>query len=278
MKAKSGKFNIVATSEKLQKVIASSGKCSRREAERWIALGRVRVNGKRANIGLRVIPEDRIEVDGELLKRSQRAFPRVLLMNKDTGVEVSQNPSTEAKSAFADLPGLREGRWMNVGRLDINTSGLLLFTNDGELAFKLSHPSSALDREYAVRVRGELDLDQIETLKSGVEINGAIQRFTDIRYFDGSGTNHWYHVVLMEGRNKEVRNLFASQQLLVSRLKRVRFGPVFLPSWVQRGKILELDQRDVKTLCSSLGYRTTKPVSTERRAKDYRTVLMRQPI
>ena len=245
---------------KLQKALADSGLGSRREMERWIASGRVTVNNVRAVLSERVTPHDRIEVDGRPLDRYNQASRRVLAMNKQEGLHVTTKPPHGARSVFDQLPSITAGRWISVGRLDVNSSGLLLFTNDGELAHRLMHPSSNIDREYAVRVTGVLEQEQIEQLLAGIRIDGSVQRFSDVRYFDGRGTNHWYHVVLTEGRNREVRRLFAAQGLMVSRLKRVRFGPIALHSWVRSGKCVELVPGDVAALYRSAGieYRPEK--------------------
>ena len=238
---------------KLQKVLAASGLGSRRVMESWIKEGRVTVNGDTANLGIRVTQGDRISVQGKPFSWPMKNTPRVYLMNKLSGWEVSQNPSTNAPSVFKFLPTIAIGRWLNVGRLDINTSGLILFTNDGDLANRLMHPSTGLDREYAVRVKAELSDEAMEQLRQGVMIDGKRQSFSDIRYYDGRAANHWYHVVLMEGRNREVKRLFESQGVLVSRLKRVRYGPVILPSWLKRGKSFELSTSDVRALCGLVG-------------------------
>ena len=238
---------------KLQKVLADSGLGSRREMERWISSGRVTVNSVEAVLSERVTPQDRIEVDGRPLDRGSKRSQRVLAMNKPEGYHVTTRPPSGARSVFETLPSISAGRWISVGRLDVNSSGLLLFTNDGELAHRLMHPSSNVDREYAVRVNGILEKEQVEQLLSGMQIDGSLQRFSDVRYFDGRRTNHWYHVVLTEGKNREVRRLFGAQGLMVSRLKRVRFGPVALQSWVRIGKSVELIPGDVSGLCNLVG-------------------------
>jgi 23S rRNA pseudouridine2605 synthase len=156
---------------------------------------------------------------------------------------------------FDHLPKTKNERWINVGRLDINTSGLLLFTTDGEMANKLMHPSSEIDREYAVRVRGDVDEEMIKRLKEGVMLEDGIARFTDVRFFDGDGQNKWYHVVVMEGRNREVRRLWESQGITVSRLKRVRYGCIFLPGNVPVGTWVEMGQKDVNELYDLVGVR-----------------------
>ena len=248
--------------EKLQKVLARSGYGSRREMERWVDEGRVSVNGTRAKLGDRVGRNDKIEVDGHAAKivtenESQR---RVLIYNKPIG-EVSTRHDPEGRSTVYDhLPPLKQGRWIAIGRLDINTSGLLIFTTDGQLANLMMHPSANIDREYAVRVLGNVTEVMIKTLKEGVLLEDGMARFTDVQYFDGEGANKWFHCVVMEGRNREVRRLWESQGVQVSRLKRVRYGSIFLPSDVKAGTWKELTHKEIKVLSNMLGLEQKKPV------------------
>lgn len=239
--------------EKLQKVLARAGVASRRESERWIAAGRIRVNGKVATIGDRVTVNDRIDVDGKRirLKPTEQMQTRVLAYHKPVGEICSRRDPEGRRSVFDSLPNVKGERWIAIGRLDYNTSGLLLFTNDGELANKLMHPSSQIDREYLVRVMGEVDEAMMQRLVKGVELEDGFASFTDIQHdtrAEESAINQWYSVCLMEGRNREVRRLWESQGVTVSRLKRVRFGPVFLPAKIRQGKFLELADRDVNNL------------------------------
>ena len=250
-------------SEKLQKVLADQGLGSRREMERWITAGRIAVNDHVATIGDRVEGTDRIAVDGRPLARGRPRRSRVLVANKRAGVIVSRQDPGSRPTVFDQLPPLGNGRWITVGRLDIQTTGLLLLTNDGALAHKLAHPSTGIDREYAVRVKGRLDDAALAALRTGVPVDGRRESFSDIRYYAGRGDNHWYHVVLMEGRNREVRQLFASQGAAVTRLKRVRYGPVILPPWLPRGAWEEMGSRDLAKLRSILGLRVR-----ERRERD----------
>lgn len=238
--------------EKLHKVLADRGFGSRREMERWIAAGRVRVNDRVAQLGRRVSPADDIAVDGRKLARARTQDCRVLVANKKAGVVVSRRDATRP-SIFDDLPKLHHARWVSVGRLDVQTTGLILFSNDGEMANALMHPSAGIDREYAVRVDAKLDSPALRRLREGILLDGRSESFSDIRYYDGKGGNHWYHVVLMEGRNREVRRLFASVGANVTRLKRVRYGPVVLPPWLPRGAHEEMRTRDVRTLRRILG-------------------------
>ncbi|MGL4315392.1 MAG: 23S rRNA pseudouridine(2605) synthase RluB [Pseudomonas sp.] len=247
--------------EKLQKVLARMGRGSRRDIEQWISQGRVKVNGAVATLGARVDMHDAISVDGQLLKREEMAeiVRRVLIYNKPEGEICTRDDPEGRPTIFDRLPRPKEGRWINIGRLDINTTGLLLFTTDGELANRLMHPSYEMDREYAVRVRGEVTDEMIEQLKAGVMLEDGPAKFTDIKEAPrGDGFNHWYHCVVMEGRNREVRRLWESQGLVVSRLKRVRFGPVFMTSDLPMGRWREMGQREVDILSEEVGL---KPVA-----------------
>ncbi len=236
-------------SEKLQKVLARAGLGSRRQLEEWIRAGRVRVNGRVAAVGDRVEPKDRIAVDGKKFRRRGKRPPcRVLLYNKPDNEVCARIDRAGRPTVFDRLPPLRNSRWVAVGRLDLNTSGLLLFTNDGEFANRLMHPASGIDREYAVRVLGAATDEMLRRMREGVLVDGNLCRFSDIRHFGGEGANQWYHVVLMEGRNREVRKIWQSQGLRVSRLKRVRFGPVFIPSSVRAGRFRELAQAEIDEL------------------------------
>lgn len=241
-------------SEKLQKVLARAGFGSRREIETWISQGRIKVNGKVAEIGARVSDEDKIIVDGKKLapQKKIRLDRRVLLYNKPEDEICTRKDPEGRPTVFDKLPPLKHGRWVSIGRLDINTSGLLLFTTDGELANRLTHPSSMVEREYAVRVMGEVTPQMVQSMHEGIIIDDHLCRFTDIQFYAGEGINQWYHVVIMEGRNREVRKLWESQGLKVSRLKRVRFGPIFIPSSVKRGEFQELSKNEIDKLAKSV--------------------------
>lgn len=242
--------------ERLQKLLARAGVGSRRGVEALIAEGRVNVNGERAELGARIsASEDEVEVDGRAVDLSTVETPsrRVIVYNKPEGEITTRNDPEGRPTVFERLPVLTGQRWIAVGRLDITTSGLLLFTTDGELANRLMHPSWQVDREYAVRIFGEVDDAMLERLSEGVELEDGMARFTDIVYWGGSGHNHWYYVAIMEGRNREVRRLWESQGVQVSRLKRVRHGPVFLPSRLSVGRWEELGQKDVDTLSEAVG-------------------------
>lgn len=252
--------------EKLQKVLAREGVGSRREMERFIAAGRVEVNGKVAQLGDRVTLKDRVVVDGRRIKLTppQNNPLRVLLYNKPEGEICSRSDPEGRKTVYDRLPEIKNERWISVGRLDFNTSGLLLFTNDGELANKLMHPSSMIDREYLVRIQGEVDDDMKKRMKEGVLLDDGKARFTDIVDGSGDGSNAWFYCVVMEGRNREVRRLWESQGVKVSRLKRVRYGNIFIPSHVRVGQWIELNYREVKELCLTAGVEPPKPSPTSR--------------
>jgi len=241
-------------SEKLQKVLARAGFGSRREIENWIIRGRIRVNGKVAVIGDRVDDKDKILVDGKKLasQKKIKRKRRVILYNKPENEICTRKDPEGRPTVFDKLPPLKHGRWVSVGRLDINTSGLLLFTTDGELANQLAHPSSMIEREYAVRVMGEVTPAMIQNMHEGVIIDDDLCRFTDIQFYAGEGINQWYHVVLFGGKNREVRRLWESQGLKVSRLKRVRFGSNFIPSSVKRGQFIELSKNEIEKLIKSI--------------------------
>ncbi len=240
--------------EKLHKVLARSGFGSRREMERWIEAGRVLLNGAAATLGDRVSVVDTVKVDGHeaRLVFDREAPRRVLLYNKPVGEICTRHDPEGRPTVFDHLPPLNDGRWITVGRLDINTSGLLIFTTDGELANAMMHPSANIDREYAVRVLGDVDEAMLQRLTEGVLLDDGMARFTDVQFFDGDGANKWYHCVVLEGRNREVRRLWESQGIQVSRLKRVRFGPVFLPSVVRAGTWKELSVKEVNALAKML--------------------------
>ncbi|MEE4278313.1 MAG: pseudouridine synthase [Halieaceae bacterium] len=234
--------------EKLHKVLARSGLGSRREMERWIEQGRVRIDGHEAKLGDRVAEGQRLEVDGRTVVTASAAEVRCLLYHKPVGEVCSRKDPEGRPTVFDRLPKVKSGRWISVGRLDFNTSGLLLFTTDGELANALMHPAAQIEREYLVRVLGEVTEEQMQALREGVLLDDGIARFSDIQPGGGEGANQWYYVVLMEGRNREVRRLWESQGLTVSRLKRVRYGDLFIPSKIKKGQYQELGEKEVATL------------------------------
>lgn len=241
--------------EKLQKVLARAGLGSRREMERAIEQGRVSVNGETATQGDRVLLSDRIDFDKKRLNLSAAAENniKVLLYNKPEGEICSRSDPEGRPTVFDHLPRLKNERWISVGRLDFNTSGLLLFTTDGELANRLMHPSSTIDREYLVRIQGDVDDDMKTRLQEGILLEDGLAKFTDVVDGAGSGSNRWFYCVVMEGRNREVRRLWESQGVKVSRLKRVRFGNIFIPSHVRVGQWTELMPKEIKELCLTAG-------------------------
>ena len=243
-----------ATAERLHKVMAAAGLGSRRALEKRIAEGNVQVNGGPAKLGQNVQEGDKINFEGQRwLVVSKPVRHRTLIYNKPEGEVTSRSDPQGRPTIFDKLPRVRNGRWVAIGRLDINTTGLLLLTTDGELAHKMMHPSSNVDREYACRIRGEASLEQIQKLKNGVELDDGPASFSDIKAAGGSGENYWYHVTIMEGRNREVRRLWASQGLRVGRLKRVRYGAAFLPKRLRMGQWSEIDPSDHVVLREDVG-------------------------
>lgn len=242
-----------AKPERLHKVLAEAGIGSRREMEEWIIAGRISVNGEPAHLGQLVAPGDRVKVNGRLinLRFSNRA-PRLLMYHKPEGEIVSRDDPDGRPSVFDALPRMRNGRWIAVGRLDFNTSGLLLFTTSGDLANKLMHPRSRLVREYAVRVLGELKEEAQHQLLDGVELEDGPASFASLEDRGGEGANHWYHVTILEGRNREVRRMFEAVGCVVSRLIRVRYGPFNLPPWLKRGMSREVEDEQVKNFIREL--------------------------
>ncbi len=232
--------------QRLQKVLAQAGIASRREIEEMVIAGRISVNGLPADLGQKIGPGDRVKVNGKLIPlRFAQTTPRVLIYHKPEGEIVSRQDPEGRASVFERLPVIRKGRWIAVGRLDFNTSGLLLFTNDGELANRLMHPRYEVDREYAVRLLGQLSDEQIGELTDGIQLEDGIARFDSLIDAGGEGVNHWYRVTLSEGRNREVRRMFESQGFTVSRLIRVRYGPVVMPSKLKRGMWMEMPEAEV---------------------------------
>jgi 23S rRNA pseudouridine2605 synthase len=233
--------------EKLQKVLAQAGFGSRRMMEEWIAAGRVSVNGEPATLGMRVVEGDLVKADRRTIRVGEREHvARVLLYHKPEGEIVSRDDPEKRASVFDKLPKLRDGKWIAVGRLDFNTSGLLIFTTSGELANRLMHPRFEVEREYAVRVQGSMAEEQItRVLKDGVELEDGLVKFEKLQDEGGEGFNHWYRVMLKEGRNRVVRRTFDALELPVSRLMRVRFGIISLPPRLKRGMTVELGAEEV---------------------------------
>lgn len=241
--------------ERIHKLLSNAGLGSRRQIETWIREGRVKVNGKPAAIGDRISATDRISLDGKPIKLDA-ALPttiRIIAMYKPAGLICTRNDPEGRKTVFTELPPLTKGRWVNIGRLDINTLGLLLFTNNGELANRFMHPSGNIEREYAVRTLGVATDRQLTALREGIVLEDGAAAFSNILDAGGEGANHWYHVVLTEGRNREVRRLWESQGLKVSRLIRIRYGSYELPRKKRPGQCWELEQKEIDTLLQAVG-------------------------
>lgn len=236
---------------KLQKLLAQKGLGSRREMEALIAAGEVSVNGKIAVVGDRVGAEDVVRIGKRVIRLNlEESLPKVLLYHKPEGEIVSRSDPEGRPSVFDKLPHLRSSKWIAIGRLDFNTSGLLVFTTDGTLANRLMHPRFEVEREYAVRILGELTAEQMTQLTTGVELADGPAAFSYLAEQGGEGINHWYRVILTEGKNREVRRMFEAIGLTVSRLMRVRFGPINLPPRIKRGQWLELEEKEIRRLLS----------------------------
>ncbi|OAS90580.1 MULTISPECIES: 23S rRNA pseudouridine(2605) synthase RluB [Achromobacter] len=255
MEQRLGKYlNSEAVMPKLHKVLADAGIGSRREMEELIVAGRVSVNGEPAHIGQRVAPNDQVRVNGKpIMRTNTKKPPRVILYHKPAGEIVSHDDPGGRASVFARLPKLRTGKWLSVGRLDLNTEGLLIFTTSGDMANRIMHPRYGTEREYAVRVLGEMDEAQRQSLVDGIELEDGVAAFGALDYLGGDGSNRWYRVTLQEGRNREVRRMFEAVGVTVSRLIRTRFGDVVLPRTLRRGRWEELDASLVTALMVQLG-------------------------
>ena len=240
--------------ERLQKFLAQAGYGSRREIENWIRDGRISVNDKPAELGVSVSVTDRIRIDGRLIAAASPVSrpPRTMAYHKPAGELTTRKDAEGRPTVFDNLPKLRNGRWISVGRLDFNTAGLLLVTTDGELAHRLMHPSWEIEREYAVRILGAVDDAKLQRLQEGVMLEDGMAAFASIRDAGGQGINHWYHVTVREGRNREVRRLWESQGLQVSRLIRIRFGPVELPRSLRAGRFQDLTPQELAALYAAV--------------------------
>ncbi|WP_322008121.1 23S rRNA pseudouridine(2605) synthase RluB [Paraburkholderia tropica] len=260
---------------KLHKVLADAGMGSRRDMEELIIAGRVSVNGEPAHIGQRILPTDQVRINGKPIKRKlQNKPPRVLIYHKPTGEIVSHADPEGRASVFDRLPPMKTAKWLAVGRLDFNTEGLLMLTTSGDLANRFMHPRYSVEREYAVRVVGELSEGMRQKLLKGVELEDGPASFLRIRDGGGEGTNHWYHVALAEGRNREVRRMFEAAGLMVSRLIRTRHGPIALPKGLKRGRWEELEDNQVRALMASVGL---KAPSEEKGGRGGKEQERRQP-
>jgi len=234
--------------ERLQKFLAKSGIGSRRYCEELIKSKKIKVNGQIALIGSSVNKNDEVEYDGKIISFTESEI-RLLMLNKPEGVLSSNKKEKNIPIVFDFLPeGKSKIRWISIGRLDINSSGLMLFTNDGTFANYCMHPSSSIDREYLVRARGDFTKEKKEKMLSGIKIDDDIYRFTDIVEGEKQSSNQWFSVCLMSGKNREVRKIFNAVGLEISRLKRTRFGPIFLPSSLKKGGYIELSSKEIDSI------------------------------
>lgn len=241
-------------SDRLQKVLANLGLGSRRAMEDWIRDGRITVNGTIATLGTTVDGSEKILIDGKPVKLDDTPFIRRIIAYYKPMGEVTTREDPEGRpTIFNSLPPIKNGRWISIGRLDINTQGLLLLTNDGEFANKMMHPSSEIEREYAVRILGTLTEEMVTAMKTGVEFEDGISKFDDILYSGGEGANIWFHVILKGGKNREVRRLWESQGLTVSRLIRVRYGSYTFPKSLRAGQSIDLNIDETKAILEDAG-------------------------
>jgi len=254
--------------ERIQKVLSRAGLGSRREIERWITEGKIRVNEKPSTLGDRIVPGDLVKVNGRRvdLEKFAEQVPRVLVYYKPTGEVVTRRDPEGRPVIFTQLPKLTVGRWITVGRLDINTQGLLLVTNHGELAHRLMHPSTEIIREYAVRVFGKVTDEVLERLKNGVDLEDGLAHFDSIEFAGGEGINTWYKVTVTEGRNRLIRRLWESQELVVNRLMRIRYGPVFLPEKLKARLFYELNDKELQVLFDHVNLKQHKPADLNKKS------------
>ena len=261
------KAEVAEDSIKLQKVLSDAGIGSRRDMEELIISGRVSVNGMPAHIGQRIIDDDQVRVNGKVLQRKRLtpAVPRVVIYHKPAGEIVSHSDPEGRPTVFDRLPFTRKGKWLAIGRLDFNTEGLLILTTSGDLANRMMHPRYGHNREYAVRVMGEVTDAQFQQFKSGIKLDDGMASFSTIERIGGDGVNRWLRVVIGEGRNREVRRMFEAIGVTVSRLIRVRFGPVVLPSQLKRGRWEEWERPQVLSLMNELGLKTRAPANNGKR-------------
>lgn len=254
LEAKAPETTVESKSERLQKIMAAAGLGSRRALEARIKSGEASINGNTATIGQNVSDGDRVSFNGkDWMVVNTQSPHRNLVYNKPTGEVTTRSDPQGRPTVFDRLPRIQDARWIAVGRLDINTSGLLLMTTDGELAHAMMHPSNQVDREYACRIFGDVDAQKLDNLRKGVMLDDGMAQFSDIQGVGGEEGNHWFHVTILEGRNREVRRLWASQDVTVSRLKRVRYGAVFLPKRLNMGDWSELTESDHKVMREDVG-------------------------
>lgn len=238
----------IELSERVQKFLANQGVASRREIERWIVAGEIQVDGELCVLGQRITGNEKIVIRGESYRFTSQVEVRVLLYHKPCGELVTRDDPQQRPKIFDQLPPLNSGRWLSVGRLDLNTSGLLLLTTDGELANNLMHPRNQIEREYRVRVHGEITDEILSRLQQGVQLEDGLAKLKLLEVQESRGANSWCRIVLKEGRNREVRRLWGSQGLQVSRLIRTRYGTITLPRELNEGKYVELSDSKVEQL------------------------------
>ena len=247
--------------DRIQKVLSRAGLGSRREIERWIEEGKLVLNGKVAVLGERLREGDRLQINGRIIQWEKYSDQptRVLIYHKPTGEVVTRRDPEGRPVIFTQLPKLQIGRWVSIGRLDINSQGLLLVTNNGELAHRLMHPSTEIQREYAVRIFGNVSNEIIDRLKQGVELEDGEARFDEVEFSGGEGINKWYRVTVSEGRNRLVRRLWETQDVVVNRLMRVRYGPVDLPDRLKARTFYELNDKEIMQLMQSVEMKIENP-------------------
>lgn len=259
--------------ERIQKVLSRLGHGSRREIEGWIKAQRLTINGQIAELGDRIIEQDVVRLDKRHLRSAfaSEESHQTLIYNKPEGEICTRSDPENRKTVFQSLPKTKQGRWIAVGRLDITTMGLLIFTTDGELANKLMHPSSEIEREYAVRILGHVETEHLEKLQSGVMLDDGKARFTSITFSGGEGANRWYSVTLKEGRNREVKRLWESQGLTVTRLIRTRFGPVSLPRKIRNGYSDFVETTELKALYEAVGMTPPESITERFKSRERKT-------
>jgi 23S rRNA pseudouridine2605 synthase len=258
--------------ERLQKVLARAGFGSRRQIETWIRDGKITVNGKLAELGISITDTDLVKIEGRSVSIAvdPTRTARTLVYHKPAGELTTRKDEAGRPTVFDNLPRIKNGRWITVGRLDFNTSGLLLVTTDGELAHRLMHPSWEIEREYAVRILGKVDEESLQRLQDGVMLEDGMAAFASIQDAGGAGANHWYHVIVREGKNREVRRLWESQGVQVSRLIRIRYGPVSLSRNIRAGHFRDLQQDEIKALYATVKLEAPEPRVIRRPGKKRR--------